>query len=239
MKVVIFCGGQGTRLREETEFRPKPMVTIGGKPILWHIMKIYAHYGYKEFVLCLGYKGEMIRKYFDEQPNKEKDWTVISEDTGERAEKGARLKRIQKYITEDAFMVTYGDGVADVNIKELVAFHRKHGKLATVTGVHPRSSFGEIRCEKDGTVTQFIEKPQFSAEIINGGFFVLGAKFFDYLSDEDSCDFEDSQLPKLKAEGQLMCRVHDGEWACMDTYRDMLDLNKRWNENKAFWKVWK
>jgi len=238
MKVVIFCGGLGTRLPEETAVRPKPMVEIGKRPIIWHIMKTYAHHGFKEFVLCLGYKGEMIKKYFDEKANKE-DWSVTAVDTGERAEKGARLKRIQKYIDGDTFMVTYGDGVANVDVKALLAFHRKHGKLATVTGVRPRSAFGEIRFEKDGTVTRFIEKPQFSAETINGGFFVLSTKIFDYLSDEDSCDFEKGPLEKLVADGQLVVRVHEGGWACMDTYRDTLYLNELWDKDQAFWKVWK
>lgn len=237
MKVVIFCGGQGTRLREETEFRPKPMVEIGKRPILWHIMKVYAHHGFKEFVLCLGYKGEMIKKYFDENAAGE-GWLVTTENTGERAEKGARLKRIEKYITDDTFMVTYGDGVANVDIKRLLEFHKKHGKLVTMTGVHPRSSFGEIRFEKDGTVTQFIEKPQFSAETINGGFFVLNREILNRLEDKDSCDFEEGILTKLVADRQVMVYKHDGDWACMDTYRDMLDLNKLWNEDKAFWKVW-
>ena len=237
MKVVILCGGLGTRLPEETAVRPKPMVEIGKRPIIWHIMKTYAHHGFKEFVLCLGYKGEMIKKYFDEKVNKE-DWSVTAVDTGERVEKGARLKRIQKYIDGDTFMVTYGDGVANIDIKALLAFHRKHGKLATVTGVRPRSAFGEIRFEKNGTVTKFIEKPQFSAETINGGFFVLSAKIFDYLSDEDSCDFEKGPLEKLVADGQLMVRVHEGGWACMDTYRDTLYLNELWDKDQAFWKVW-
>ncbi|TAL10197.1 MAG: glucose-1-phosphate cytidylyltransferase [Nitrospirae bacterium] len=235
MKVVILCGGLGTRLPEETAVRPKPMVEIGKKPIIWHIMKTYAHHGFKEFVLCLGYKGEMIKQYF--APGVE-DWSVTAVDTGERALKGARLKRIQKYIDGDTFMVTYGDGVANVDIKELLAFHKKHGKLATVTGVRPRSAFGEIRFEKDGKVTKFIEKPQFSAETINGGFFVLNTKIFDYLSDEETCDFEKGPLEKLVADGQLMVRVHEGGWACMDTYRDTLYLNELWDKGQAFWKVW-
>jgi len=236
MKVVIFCGGLGTRLPEETAVRPKPMVEIGKRPIIWHIMKTYAHHGFKEFVLCLGYKGEMIKQYF---ATGVEDWSVTAEETGERAEKGARLKRIQQYIDGDTFMLTYGDGVANVDIKQLLAFHKKHGKLATVTGVRPRSAFGEIRFEKDGTVTKFIEKPQFSAETINGGFFVLSTKIFDYLSDEDSCDFERGPLEKLVADGQLMVHVHEGGWACMDTYRDTLYLNELWDKDQAFWKVWK
>ena len=236
MKVVIFCGGLGTRLPEETAVRPKPMVEIGKKPIIWHIMKTYAHHGFKEFVLCLGYKGEMIKQYFAVGVE---DWSVTAVDTGERALKGARLKRIQKYIDGDTFMVTYGDGVANVDIKALLAFHKKHGKLATVTGVRPRSAFGEIRFEQDGTVTKFIEKPQFSAETINGGFFVLSTKVFDYLSDQETCDFEKGPLEKLVADGQLMVRVHESGWACMDTYRDTLYLNELWDKNQAFWKVWK
>jgi len=236
VKVVIFCGGLGTRLPEETAVRPKPMVEIGKKPIIWHIMKTYAHHGFKEFVLCLGYKGEMIKQYFAVGVE---DWSVTAVDTGERALKGARLKRIQKYIDGDTFMVTYGDGVANVDIKALLAFHKKHGKLATVTGVRPRSAFGEIRFEQDGTVTKFIEKPQFSAETINGGFFVLSTKVFDYLSDQETCDFEKGPLEKLVADGQLMVRVHESGWACMDTYRDTLYLNELWDKNQAFWKVWK
>ena len=240
MKVVILCGGLGTRLREETEFRPKPMVPIGQKPILWHIMKTYAHYGFKEFVLCLGYKGEKIREYFNgKNPDVPEDWVVTPVDTGERSAKGARLKKIQKYITGDTFMVTYGDGVANVDIKELLAFHQKHGKLATVTGVHPRSSFGEIRCEKDGKVTQFIEKPQFSAILVNGGFFALKTKVLEHLSEDDSCDFEDGLLTKLVTDGQVMVYEHKGVWDCMDNHREMLFLNELWDKNQAFWKVWK
>lgn len=235
MKVVIFCGGLGTRLPEETVVRPKPMVEIGKKPIIWHIMKTYAHHGFKEFVLCLGYKGEMIKQYFAADVE---DWLVAAVDTGERTLKGARLKRIQHYIDGDTFMVTYGDGLANVDIKALLAFHKKHGKLATVTGVRPRSAFGEIRFEKDGSVTKFIEKPQFSAGTINGGFFVFSTKIFDYLSDQEACDFEKGPLEKLVADGQLMVRIHESGWACMDTYRDTLYLNELWDKNQAFWKVW-
>jgi len=259
MKVVILCGGLGTRLREETEFRPKPMVPIGHKPILWHIMKSYAHHGFKEFVLCLGYKGEVIKEYFyhyalfnhdvtlklgrdrhmtiHENADAE-DWSVTLADTGEHALKGARLKRIQKHVGDNIFMVTYGDGVANIDLKELLAFHRRHGKVATITGVRPRSSFGEIRAQ-DGKVSQFVEKPQISAGLINGGYFVFNAKLFDYLSDDDACDFEKGPLEKLVADGQVMVHVHEGGWACMDTYRDVEYLNKLWAANQAFWKVWK
>ena len=240
MKVVIFCGGEGTRLREETEFRPKPMVNIGEKPILWHIMKIYSHYGFKEFVLCLGYKGEKIKEYFNNKnPDVPKDWVVTPVDTGERAEKGARLKKIQKYITDATFMVTYGDGLANVDIAKLLDFHAGHGKLATMTGVHPRSSFGEVRFDEDNTVTRFIEKPQFSAETINGGFFVLKTEILSRLKDEDDCDFEDGILTELVEDREVKVFKHDGWWACMDTYRDMLYLNELWDTGKALWKVWK
>jgi len=193
MKVVILCGGLGTRLREETEFRPKPMVEIGGKPILWHIMKIYAHYGFKDFIICLGYKGEMIKEYFYNYEvlnndftielgnpknieihsnHGEKGWRVTLADTGDKALKGARLKRVEKYIVGDQFMVTYGDGVADIDISDLLRFHQLHGKLATLTGVRPLSRFGELTV-KDKQVLQFTEKPQSSRGLINGGFFVF------------------------------------------------------------------
>lgn len=259
MKVVILCGGLGTRLRSETEFRPKSMVPIGRKPIVWHIMKTYAHYGLKDFVLCLGYKGEVIKKYFFDYRlfNQDvtlrlgsdrnmtihdsadmEDWSVTLADTGEQALKGARLKRIQKYVDGDTFLVTYGDGVADVDIKALLAFHKRHGKVATITGVRPRSSFGEIR-EEDRKVLQFVEKPQISTGLINGGFFVFTAEVFDYLSDDDACDFEKGPLEKLVAAGQVMVHVHEGGWACMDTYRDVEYLNMLWETNQAFWKVWK
>jgi len=255
MKVVILCGGMGARLREETEFRPKPMVKIGSKPILWHIMKHYAHYGFKEFVLCLGYKGEVIKEYFyhymlhsndvtlklgkDRQvtihENSEtEDWEITLVDTGESSLKGARISKIRKYVDDD-FMVTYGDGVSDVDIGALVDFHKKHGKIATVTGVSPRSSFGEIKVQ-DGKVLQFIEKPKIAEGLINGGFFVFQKQFFDYVTPDDDCDFEIGPLEKLTTEGELMVYPHKGGWACMDTFRDTQHLNKLWNNDQAFWK---
>ncbi|MCL0083333.1 glucose-1-phosphate cytidylyltransferase [Thermodesulfovibrionales bacterium] len=258
MKVVILCGGLGTRLREETEFRPKPMVEIGGKPILWHIMKIYAQYGFKEFILCLGYKGEMIKEYFynyevlsndftielgDNKDIKihsnhtEKGWRITLADTGDKALKGARLKRVQQYVDDDIFMLTYGDGVADVNINAILAFHNKHGKLATVTGINPASRFGELKI-KGNQVERFCEKPESSSEFINGGFFVFNREIFNYLSDDDNCDLEIGPLEKIASEGHLMVYKHSGFWACTDTLRDMDYLNKLWNENKALWKVW-
>jgi len=258
MKVVILCGGLGTRLREETEFRPKPMVEIGGKPILWHTMKIYTHYGYKDFILCLGYKGEIIKEYFynyelinndftielgDDRDieihsdHGEKGWRITLADTGDKALKGARLKRVEKYIDGDQFMMTYGDGVANIDIHSLLAFHHTHGKLATVTGINPTSRFGELKI-KGGQVESFSEKPRTTSGLINGGFFVFNKGIFDYLSADDNCDLETGSLEEIARKGQLMVYKHTGFWACMDTLRDMDYLNKLWNENKAFWKVW-
>ncbi|MCB4790680.1 MAG: glucose-1-phosphate cytidylyltransferase [Elusimicrobia bacterium] len=259
MKVVILCGGLGTRLREETEFRPKPMVNIGHHPILWHIMKIYAHYGHKDFILSLGYKGEMIKEYFYHyelmnndltlelghpeksfihQSGKEKGWRITLADTGEKALKGARLKKVEKYIDTDEFMMTYGDGVADVDINKLLAFHRSHGKLATLTGINPASRFGELKIDGNN-VKAFNEKPKNSSEFVNGGFFVFKKGIFKYLSSDDKCDLEIGPLEKVARDGQLRVYKHTGYWACMDTLRDVDYLNKLWAENNAFWKVWK
>ena len=258
MKVVILCGGLGTRLREETEFRPKPMVEIGSKPILWHIMKIYSHYGIKDFVLSLGYKGEMIKEYFYHYEilnndftielgnkknieihsnNAEKDWRITLADTGDKALKGARLKRVQQYVDDDSFMLTYGDGVADVDINALLSFHKKHGKLATVTGINPASHFGELKIKGD-QVESFSEKPRDGDGLINGGFFVFNKGVFDYLSADENCDLEIGPLEKIAGEGQLMVYKHRGSWTCMDTIRDMEYLNKLWVEGRAGWKVW-
>ena len=258
MKAVILCGGIGTRLKEETEYKPKPMVEIGNRPILWHIMKIFAHYGIKDFVLSLGYKGEMIKEYFYNYEilsndftielgnkkaievhsiNSERNWRVTLADTGDKALKGARLKRVEKYIDDDQFMMTYGDGVADVDIRDLLEFHQGHGKLATVTGINPASRFGELKI-KGNQVESFSEKPQNGAGLINGGFFVFNRGIFDYLSNNDSCDLEVGALEQIAREGQLMVYKHRGFWACMDTIRDMEYLNELWAEGKAFWKVW-
>jgi glucose-1-phosphate cytidylyltransferase len=258
VKVVILCGGLGTRLREETEFRPKPMVRIGTKPILWHIMMIYAHYGFKDFVLCLGYKGEIIKEYFYNyeiynenfsvhlgerkriellRQNPTPDWTVSLVDTGEQALKGARIKRIEQTIDGDEFMLTYGDGVANIDIPRLLEFHRKHGKIATVTGVRPPSLFGELQVRGD-RVELFAEKPQTSSGLISGGFFVFSRRLFDLLTTDDACDLERGPLERLAEEGQLMVYDHRGDWACVDTYRDLQHLNYVWNAREAFWKVW-
>ena len=216
IQVVILCGGLGTRIREETEFRPKPMVNIGPRPILWHIMKTYAHYGYSNFILALGYKGEMIKEYFynyeilnndftielgDKKnieilsKHNENDWRITLADTGDIALKGARLKRVEKYIDSDLFMMTYGDGIANIDINSLLAFHQKHEKLVTVTSINSASPFGKLKITK-GQVEEFCEKPKNDGDLINGGFFVLNKEIFDYLSADDLCDLEEGPLEK-------------------------------------------
>lgn len=258
MKVVILCGGLGTRLREETEFRPKPMVKIGEKPILWHIMKIYAHHGFKDFIICLGYKGEMIKEYFlnykmmnndfTMQLGKQKgihflnndteyDWKISLINTGALTQTGARVKKIEKYIDEDCFMLTYGDGVANVNIKDLVKFHKSHGKIGTMTGVHPSSRFGEFELAGN-QVLEFNEKPQTKDDLINGGYFVFNKEFFEYLDLEETCVLEKSPLVDLAADGELMLYPHNGFWQCVDTYRELEILNEMWNKGDTPWKVW-
>ncbi len=257
--VVLLCGGAGTRLREETQFMPKPMVAIGNRPTLWHIMKIYDHYGFKKFIICLGYKGEMIKEYFMHYKMmnnditvklgaKEEieihnghscdDWQITLSDTGTKALKGARIKRIEKYIDSEIFMVTYGDGVADINIQKLLEFHVSHGKIATVTGVRPKFlKFGELNIEED-RVTRFTEKPAYKGNYVNGGFFVFNRKLFDYLDDKDECELEADPLTRISSEGELMVYKHNGFWACMDTIRDTEYLNGLWKNNQAAWKVW-
>jgi len=259
MKVVILCGGLGTRLREETEFRPKPMVNIGSFPILWHIMKYYSQFGCQNFVLALGYKGEMIKNYFCNyelmnndvtiqlgQPEKitihqshdESGWKITLIDTGEKAFKGARLKKVEKYVSEETFMLTYGDGVSDVDINALLAFHKAHGKLVTVTGINPTSRFGELKTSGDRVIS-YAEKPENGDIYVNGGFFVFNRGIFDYLSTDDLCDLEAGPLERIAKEGQVMVYKHKGFWASMDTLRDMEYLNKLWNSGQAKWKVWK
>ena len=258
MKTVILCGGLGTRLREETEFRPKPMVNIGGRPILWHIMKIYAHYGYHDFVLALGHKGEMIQNYFCHyelmnndvtielgkpdnicihQTHEEKGWKITLANTGEKALKGARLKKIQKYIKGDTFMLTYGDGIGNVDLDDLLKFHKSHGKLATLTGINPASRFGELKIS-GAKIEAFREKPKDGNGFINGGFFVFNRTVFDYVTEDDSCDLEIGTLEEIARQGELMVYKHRGFWACMDNLRDMDYLNSLWNSGMADWKVW-
>lgn len=257
MKVVMLCGGLGTRLREETEFRPKPLVEIGGRPILWHIMKTYAHYGFRDFVLCLGYRGNMIKEYFlnyeamnndftvclgrnssiaFRNNHQEQDFHVTLSDTGQNTMTGGRVKRIEQYVGDDTFMLTYGDGVGDVNIRKLLEFHKSHGKLATVTTVSPSSRFGMIEANSIGRVTQFKEKPK-TSERASAGFFVLDRRVFDYISG-DNCIFEREPLEKLANEGQLMAYQHEGFFYAMDTYREYEYLNQLWSSGEAPWKVW-
>lgn len=258
MKAVILCGGLGTRLKEETEFKPKPMVKIGERPILWHIMKIYSHYGFKDFLICLGYKGSMIKEYFlnykimnndftIQLGNKENiqfhnnhteyDWKITLVDTGMYSQTGSRVKKIEDYIDDDYFMLTYGDGVANVNIEELVKFHKSHGKIGTMTGVHPSSRFGEFQLAGN-QVLEFTEKPQTKEGLINGGFFVFNKDFFKYLHKEDDCILEKSPLVDLAADGELMVYPHDGFWQCIDTYRELEVLNELWKKGETPWKVW-
>jgi glucose-1-phosphate cytidylyltransferase len=258
MKVVILCGGLGTRLREETEFRPKPMVPIGGRPILWHIMKLYAHYGHKHFILCLGYKGELIKEFFrnyhwntsdvtlslGKQPriqyhshHDEEDWTVTLIDTGQSTQTGGRIKRVLPYVGEDNFLLTYGDGLADSNINETIEAHLASKKLATLTAVHPTGRFGDLAVTDDGTITAFNEKPDQQAAPINGGFFVVNKAIGDYI-DKDECVFERDVLPRLASEGKLGAHVHRGFWQCMDTYREQVLLDQMWQAGNAPWKIW-
>lgn len=253
IKVVILCGGRGTRLVEETEYRPKPMVRIGSRPILTHIMDIYSSYGFKDFILTLGYKGEVIKDYFlnfDYYTNdftidlekgkvitphtrRHPDWRITLADTGENTLTGGRIKKIESYIKENTFMMTYGDGVSDIDISALLSYHREKGRIATVTGVRPMTRFGELEIE-DGLVKEFREKPQVQAGLINGGFFVFERQVFDYLSDDGSLEKE--PLENLARDGQLAIFQHEGFWHCMDTYRDMESLNKLWASGNAPWK---
>lgn len=260
--VVLLAGGFGTRLREETEFRPKPMVPIGGKPILWHIMKIYSHYGFNRFIICLGYKGEMIKQYFlnyrlegidftintktgsiiEHEKNNE-DWQVTLVDTGQSCFTGGRIARVAKYIDTDRFLVTYGDGVSDVNIEKLLQFHLAHKKIATLTGVNPPSRFGNLEIT-DNTVTSFLEKQTNQNGWINGGFFVFEKEFFRYLSADPSCILEQAPLCNVARDNELMIYKHDGFWQCMDTIREHEKLQKLWKTNPpsqkaAPWKVWR
>jgi len=257
MKVVVFCGGLGTRLREETEFRPKPLVEIGGRPILWHLMKIYAHYGFRDFVLCLGYRGNMIKEYFLNYEamnndvtvclgqrsaieyhghHSEQDFRVTLADTGLNSMTGGRLKRVQKFIHEGRFMLTYGDGVADINIPRLLDFHHSHGRLATVTTVRPLSRFGAVHLDHTSEVIRFAEKPQ-SEGWVSAGFFVFEPGVFDYLG-EDDCILEREPLERLSTDRQLMAYRHEGCFFAMDTYRDYEHLNQLWTTDHAPWKVW-
>jgi glucose-1-phosphate cytidylyltransferase len=257
MKVAILCGGVGTRLREETEFRPKPLVEVGGRPILWHIMKLYAHHGFRDFVLCLGYRGSMIKEYFlnyeamnndfticlgkesrleYNDNHEEQNFRITLADTGLETMTGGRLRRVRKYLSDDCFMVTYGDGVSDVDIRGLVEFHKSHGRLATVTTFRPTSRFGILDINSDNQVQNFIEKPKSDAWA-SAGFFVFQREVLDYL-DDDRCILEHQPLERLARERQLIAYHHDGFFYAMDTYREYQILNDLWKNGLAPWKVW-
>jgi glucose-1-phosphate cytidylyltransferase len=254
IKVVIFAGGLGTRLSEETELKPKPMVEIGGKPILWHIMKSYSAYGFNDFVICLGYKGYLIKEYFtnyflhqsdvtidlsknkiEVHNNHSEPWKVTLVDTGLYSMTGARLKKIRNYVGDKTFMLTYGDGVSDIDIKKLLEFHRKHGKLATLSAVQPEGKFGALAVDDNNVVQEFQEKPKGDNTWINGGFFVLEPKIFDYIEDGDQVSWEQEPLRQLSSDRQLMTYKHDGFWKCMDTLNDKRKLNEMWDLGKAPW----
>lgn len=255
MKVGILAGGLGSRLAEETVIKPKPMVEIGGKPIIWHVMKHYARYGYSDFAIALGYKGEYIKSWMKDfsslhgsmtvktrtgeitlHDDNSEDWSVDLVDTGDHTNTGGRIKRLKPWMGKGTFMLTWGDGVSDVDLNALVAYHRSHGKLATLTTVRPPARFGHIEFDGD-QVTTFTEKPQTAEGWINGAFFVLEPEIFDYI-DGDDTQWEKEPLERLAADGQLMAYRHLSFWQCMDTIRDKMLLEKLWQEGDAPWKTW-
>lgn len=259
MKAVILAGGFGTRISEESQFRPKPMIEIGGKPILWHIMKIYSHYGFNEFIICCGYKGYFIKEYFANYFLHESDvtfdfrgnnqnvtiherhaepWTVTLVDTGLETQTGGRIAKVKNFLNNETFMMTYGDGVSDINVAELLKFHRKQGKKATVTAILPAGRYGALNLNENlDTVMEFREKPIGEGTYISGGFFVFEPAIFDYIAGADTL-LEKSPLENLTKEGQLAAYRHSGFWQSMDTLRDKILLEKLWSEGKAPWKVW-
>jgi glucose-1-phosphate cytidylyltransferase len=255
MKVGILAGGVGSRLSEETDVKPKPMVEIGGRPILWHIMMHYSHYGYKEFVIALGYKGEYIKRYMvdycslssnltvdlktgkiEGRGKHEHDWRIELIDTGQQTNTGGRIKRLAPFMGNATFFLTWGDGVSTVDLAALLAFHKRHGKLATVTAVRPPARFGRLEIEDDQVVS-FAEKPQMSEGWINGAFFALEPEVFDYIAG-DATQFEKEPLEQLAKDGQLMAYRHEGFWQCMDTLRDKVRLESLWSSGAAPWKQW-
>jgi len=260
MKTIILCGGKGTRLREETEFRPKPMVPIGNRPILWHIMKTYAHYGHKEFILCLGYKGDMIKDYFrnylwhtcdttlslGQHPaiqfhnrHNEEDWSVTLAETGENSMTAYRIRQVEKYLGNDEhFLLTYGDGVGDICLPALIDHHTRSGKVCTVTAVHPPGRFGEIGIDSDTTIHGFNEKPQAEGGYINGGYMVCRRDIFQYLPDDPEMMLEQQPMKRLTEERKLGAFLHEGFWQPMDTFQEFTLLNKMWEAGNAPWKVW-
>ena len=258
MKVVILAGGLGTRLMEETESRPKPMVEIGGKPILWHIMKIYESNGFNDFIVCLGYKSQLIKEYFYNYFLHNSDFTINLEnnqiqihssnsvnfnvtlvDTGLNTNTAGRIKRIQKYINNETFMLTYGDGVSDIDINKLIAFHKSHGKLATLSSIQMPGRFGNINMTDEGKIEHFVEKPEDDGMWINGGFFVLEPGIFDYLiGDVDHMQWEKGPLVEIAKQKQLFAYKHSGFWKCMDALRDRIELESLWHNENAPWKIW-
>jgi glucose-1-phosphate cytidylyltransferase len=256
MKVAILAGGLGSRIQEETEVRPKPMVEIGGHPILWHIMKIYSHYGFRDFVVALGYKGDYIKRWMIEYSSlqgdltvslrdgkvnvlkeEREDWTVSLVDTGVATMTGGRIKRLAPYIGDATFFLTWGDGVGDLDIPKLLDFHKAHGRYATVTAVRPPARFGALTLRDDGLVSEFSEKPQLGEGWINGAFFVLEPQVFDYI-DGEMTQWEREPLERLASEGQLMAYRHESFWQCMDTIRDKVLLEQLWSSPKPPWKIW-
>jgi len=257
MKVVILAGGFGTRLSEETELKPKPMVEIGGRPILWHIMKIYSHYGFNDFIILTGYKSHVIKDYFinyytrysditidmannavEIHQHRNEPWKVTMLYTGQDTMTGGRIKKAQEYVGNEPFLLTYGDGVSDVNIKELVEFHKKSGKIATLTSIQPSGKFGALNIESDGEISSFMEKPKGDGAWINGGFFVLEPQVFDYITDGDGTIFEKEPLENLAKDGQLSAYKHKGFWRAMDTLKDKNELTAMWTGLTAPWAIW-
>ncbi len=255
MKVVILAGGRGTRISEETESVPKPMVSVGGRPMLWHIMKVYSHYGFNDFIICLGYKGYVIKEYFANYflhsadisidlcrnkmqiiGSKAEAWKVTLIDTGLDTATGGRIKKIQKYTQGKTFMLTYGDGVGDINLKKALSFHRKHGKVATITAVQTTGRFGALNIGEGGQIKSFFEKPKGDGAWINGGFFILQPEVFDYIPGEDVF-FEKEPLENIVKDNQLKAYKHDGFWKCMDTLRDKIELEQLWNSGNAPWEI--
>lgn len=257
MKVVLLAGGLGTRLSEETVLKPKPMVEIGDMPILWHIMKIYSSHGFNEFVICLGYKGYVIKEYFANyflhksdvtidlknnslkvHDSKAEDWTITLVDTGKETMTGGRIKRIQPHIGNMPFLLTYGDGVADVDIKQLVDYHNNHGKLVTVTSIQPSGKFGALSLNEKDEVKSFLEKPKGDGAWINGGFFVCQPEVFNFINKGDGTIWEKEPLEEIAKLGQMQAYKHHGFWKPMDTLRDKIELDEEWNSNNARWKTW-
>lgn len=256
--VVILCGGLGTRMREETEFRPKALVEIGGRPVLWHLMRHYYFFGYRHFILCLGYRGSMIKQYFldyrwmnadltlrfsggevlmEAHGGESEDWRVTLVDTGLDSQTGARLARVAHLIETDTFLANYCDGLSDVDLDELVAYHRRHGKVGTITGFHPHSKYGIVKVDGAGTVTYFQEKPLMT-DLTSGGFFVFSRRLFEYLSRDAGCILEHEPFNRLAADGEMALFTHRGFWQAMDTYKDVQAMNALWTSGEAPWRKW-